>query len=250
MPTTLRSALPAALLLGLSTVAAAAAATGADAACHARSTGVRTTVVELYTSEGCNSCPPADTWLSSLRGREGVLALAFHVDYWDRLGWTDRFASPVFTARQQQVRASSGARFVYTPQVLLDGADWRRWPGAPPRAGSPSPVRIALQREGGRAVATVTALATIPAGEARWTGYWAVVEDGWTSRVRAGENAGVTLRHDHVVRHYRPLSAWSATGTTVHTLDLPPSEHRARRVAFVVTDATSGRPVDALALDC
>ncbi|HUG25789.1 DUF1223 domain-containing protein, partial [Piscinibacter sp.] len=102
-------------------LAAAACAMAADAAaapqCSARSGPAAAPLVELYTSEGCNSCPPADRWLSALKDRPGVVALAFHVDYWDGLGWKDRFASPLHTQRQAQQRAVNGARFSYTPQV-------------------------------------------------------------------------------------------------------------------------------------
>ena len=90
-------------------------------------------MVELYTSEGCNSCPPADRWLSTLKADPAVVALAFHVDYWDRLGWKDRFASAAFTARQAAQQATNGARFSYTPQVVVDGRDRNDW--SPRRRG-------------------------------------------------------------------------------------------------------------------
>ncbi len=82
-----------------------------SAACSARSAATVAPVVELYTSEGCNSCPPADQWLSRLKADPNVIGLAFHVDYWDRLGWKDRFASPAYTQRQAQQQLSNGARF-------------------------------------------------------------------------------------------------------------------------------------------
>jgi len=81
-------------------------------------------LLELYTSEGCDSCPPADRWLSGLELGTPPLravALAFHVDYWDRLGWRDRFGSAVFTERQHEQQSRRHAAFVYTPQVLLQG---------------------------------------------------------------------------------------------------------------------------------
>ena len=96
-------------------------------ACTAASTRQVASVVELYTSEGCNSCPPADRWLSRLKADPAVVALAFHVDYWDRLGWKDRFASAAFTTRQASQQASNGARFSYTPQVVVDGRDRTDW---------------------------------------------------------------------------------------------------------------------------
>ena len=118
----------------LAGAAAAAAATPAGSVeCSARSGAATPRVVELYTSEGCDSCPPADRWLSGLRGRDDVIALAFHVDYWDRLGWVDRFGSPAHTERQQRLSRAMGSRFVYTPQVLLDGDDVRSLIDALPR---------------------------------------------------------------------------------------------------------------------
>jgi hypothetical protein len=103
--------------------------------CQARSSAT-TRVVELYTSEGCNSCPPADRWLSGVASAPDTVALAFHVDYWDRLGWKDRFASAAFTQRQSQQQAVNGARFSYTPQVVVDGVDDKDWSGRlPARSG-------------------------------------------------------------------------------------------------------------------
>ncbi len=97
------------------------------------------TLVELYTSEGCSSCPPADRWLSQLKGQDDVVALAFHVDYWDRLGWKDRFASAEHTQRQAQQQRSNGARFSYTPQVVVNGRDRPSWGG--PVAGEATAAR-------------------------------------------------------------------------------------------------------------
>src|SRR3982751_7104967 len=97
-----------ALSLALAGVAAlfGQASARAGDACTASSPRLAASVVELYTSEGCNSCPPAARWLSRLKDDPAVVALAFHVDYWDRLGWKDRFASPAFTARQAAQQAS------------------------------------------------------------------------------------------------------------------------------------------------
>src|ERR1700760_3456048 len=142
-------------LLGLAVSAtlALAAPTGASAAssCSAQSGATVPAVIELYTSEGCNSCPPADRWLSSLKGRDDVVALAFHVDYWDSLGWKDRFAQPQFTQRQNATQHTSGARFAYTPQVILDSRDAPDWSSLPPavlQPRSPATVGLALARDG------------------------------------------------------------------------------------------------------
>jgi len=99
------------------------------AQCTALSGPGTAALVELYTSEGCNSCPPADRWLGSRFAARDIRAvpLAFHVDYWDRLGWVDRFASPAYTARQYASMRANRATFVYTPQVLVQGRDFAAW---------------------------------------------------------------------------------------------------------------------------
>lgn len=216
--------------------------------CEAQAGARPPAVVELYTSEGCSSCPPADRWLSTLKGRNDVLALAFHVNYWDRLGWPDRFATPANTERQHLLAQSSGSGYVYTPQVVMNGRDLRAWSRSTPQPLPASPVALSLRREG----ATVTASVVRAAGNDRLAGYWAVLEDGHSSRVKAGENAGETLKHDHVVTLYQPVEAWApGAGAKQWSLALPPAAAGiTRRVAFVVTDPASLRPLQALALGC
>jgi hypothetical protein len=203
-------------------------------------------VVELYTSEGCSSCPPADRWLSTLKGRSDVLPLAFHVDYWDRLGWVDRYASREATSRQYELARLAGNSGVYTPQVVAAGRDWRVWPKLPDAKPSAAPV-LKLEREGERVQLTVEP----DAANRRLAGYWAVTEDDHQSRVSAGENAGETLRHDHVVRLYKPLAAFAAAqGQRAElTVSRGVPEHP-RRVVFVLTDAATQRPLQAVALGC
>lgn len=231
--------------LGLLLAVGGASAPPASASsCMAHSSAQPPAVVELYTSEGCSSCPPADRWLSTLKGRPEVLALAFHVNYWDRLGWPDRFANAATTERQHQLQRASGAPYVYTPQVMLNGRDLRHWRSAALPRLAASPVSLALVRDGTRVRVTITG----PSSQ-RLAGYWAVLEDGHVSRVKAGENAGEKLAHDHVVTLYRPVPAWGG-GTHELSLDLPPAGTAARRVAFVVTDALGATPLQALALGC
>ena len=124
----------------------AAHLTAAAPICHDTSTATAPVVVAPYTSEGCCSCPPADRWLSTLKGRPAVLALAFHVNHWDRLGWPDRVAPPEFTARQHALAQRAGSRQVTTPQVVAAGRDWTLWPQLP--ATSASPVSLTLRRDG------------------------------------------------------------------------------------------------------
>jgi hypothetical protein len=212
--------------------------------CEARAAAQPPAIVELFTSEGCSSCPPADRWASGLKGRSDVLTLAFHVNYWDRLGWPDRFANAATTERQHALQRAMGAAHVYTPQVVLNGRDLRGWSGASLPRLPASPVSLTLVRDGNTVRATVNAAAA-----QKLAGYWAVLEDGHVSRVKAGENAGETLTHDHVVTLYRPVAEWTASEQRL-SLDLPAATSKSRRVAFVVTDASGARPLQALALGC
>jgi hypothetical protein len=232
---------------------AAAACTAAAPAfaeeCRARTAATAATLVELYTSEGCSSCPPADRWLSRFKAERDVVALAYHVSYWDHLGWRDRFGSAAFADRQVQQQRVNGARFAYTPQVVIDGRDRPDWPRARTGARPAAPVAITLRREDGKVRAQVEA---IPGAPTLLAGWWAVTEDGHTSDVRAGENAGETLQHDFVVREHRTVSAWNARAGETLQLEFTPSApadpRHPRRVALVITDAASGRPIQALQL--
>lgn len=242
-------------LAGLTCMTTLAAAAG-PVVCEARSAARQTPLVELYTSEGCSSCPPADRWLSSLpaqahgAGQPPVLAAAFHVSYWDRLGWTDRFASPVFTARQAALMRSSGARYVYTPQVLVDGRDWRGWPVLPVAAEAPARAAIRLLRTGTQVQVRVAAGPGSPPRLGLW---WALLEDGHGTAVGAGENRGAQLRHDHVVRRYGQLPDWPAAAETLLpplTVDQNGEGGRLARLLVVVTDAATGAPLQAAQLVC
>ncbi len=238
-------------------LAAAMAATSlhAQAAelCSAKSPAASVPLIELYTSEGCNSCPPADRWLSSLKGRPDVVALAYHVDYWDRLGWKDRFASPAFTQRQSEQLRVNGSRFAYTPQVVIDGQDTHDWSRTRPAADrGMSPVVIELMRDGANKVsAHVSVVGQTPA---RLAAYWAVTESGHRTVVKAGENDGATLQHDFVVREFEAVPAWTPSHDHVqgftHSIGLASDAAHARRVNLVVVDAANGKPVQALAVDC
>ena len=222
----------------------------ADGSCTARSAAVAPTVVELYTSEGCSSCPPADRWFSTLKGRPDVLAMAFHVTYWDRLGWPDRFARPEYTQRQYTLSEQAGRSNVYTPQVLVNGQDWRRWPQLPtPALAKPGDLpTLSLAREGD--VVTLTVAPAAASGQ-RWAGHWVVLEDQHQSRVSAGENAGETLKHDHVVRQFQPVTAWAAAAGQTQQLRVSRGDvNFPRRVAFIVVDATSQKPLQAVQLGC
>jgi hypothetical protein len=171
------------------------------APCTATSGASRTSLLELYTSEGCSSCPPADRWLSQLPANGGVVPLAFHVDYWDRLGWKDPYGQAVFSQRQRSRNRALG--WVYTPQVMLDGQDLRDWQrGLPKPAAALARLTLELALTPAAQHLDVTVTPRFLASEARAGAqlYLAVTESRLESRVTAGENARRTLRHDHVVR--------------------------------------------------
>jgi len=220
-------------------------------ACAARSGASVAPVVELYTSEGCSSCPSADRWLSTLTTKPDIVALAFHVDYWDRLGWKDRFASPAHTRRQFEQLPHNGARFAYTPQIVIDGRDQQGGPRLKLGDRAAAPVTIELTRQGDRVQASVFAG---PQAPARLAAYWAVTESRHRSTVKAGENQGATLEHDFVVRDYRPVAEWSTSAAAPQRLSfaltLPADPAHPRRINLVVVDPASGRPLQALALGC
>ena len=181
--------------------------------CRLESPEHRITLVELYTSEGCNSCPPADRWLSGLP-QQGVspdiaVLLAFHVDYWNQLGWPDRFSRPTFSDRQRDVAARASSGVIYTPQLVVDGRDLRQGYNVEHLRTK----LAAINREKGQAKirADIHSFADVVqiSGEvvvfgapgAKDVQTWiASFENGLSSRVTAGENAGKRLNHDYVVR--------------------------------------------------
>ena len=161
------------------------------------------TVVELFTSEGCSSCPPADALLAELAGRTDVLALSFHVDYWDRLGWKDPFSSPDATQRQHGYAELLGLATVYTPQMVVDG----RWQAVgsdrsevEQALGSARSNRhgvpVALAVDHGRAQITLGQGGDGVAGDLLLVGF----DRRHITAVSRGENGGRTLSHVDVVR--------------------------------------------------
>ncbi len=230
------------------------AATAAAPQCQASSGATLTPVIELYTSEGCSSCPPADQWLSKLKGQP-VVAQAFHVAYWDYIGWKDRFAQPAFSARQKDLAAQNHLSGIYTPQLLRNGRDWSDWRDWHGQRDSqrvtgvqpPALARINLQRVGD--TDGFEARVEPVDGKATWTAYWSVTEDGHSSRVKAGENAGAFLKHDFVVRQYAPVGQYQGPQLLKFYALAEQPEH-ARRINLVVQDAQRHEYLQALSLSC
>jgi hypothetical protein len=209
-------------------------------------------VVELFTSEGCSSCPPADDLLASLADSRDhrVYPLAFHVDYWDELGWPDRFASHAYTARQQAYSRALGVRGVYTPQMVVGGteeftgSDSGRAHAALAQALShPATVRLSIQsRSASQDAATVAyTVSEVPAGAVLNV---AVVERRATTSVRDGENAGKTLRHANVVRGFVSVPLTAATGSVMVHFPASLSRDHAELTGFVQRETlVAGMPV-------
>lgn len=215
------------------------------ATCSATSGDTRNSLLELYTSEGCSSCPPADRWLSQLPLDSGVVPLAFHVDYWDKLGWRDPFAQAAFSQRQRA--RNSGLGWVYTPQVMLDGEDLRNWHRGLATQLKPAPaqVRLTLNLDPSpeRIEAQVDSRFAPSADSQNARLFLALFENRLSSNVKTGENAQRTLHHDHVVRQLvGPLDPLRAR----HSFKLQPGWKTADLgvAAFVLT--ANGKTLQAL----
>lgn len=205
-------------------------------------------VIELYTSEGCSSCPPADRWLTSMRKQPGVITASFHVDYWNGLGWTDRFANRAFTERQKQGVGVNGSRFAYTPQILFNGRDSRD-AAFTPEPAEPAKVRLTWIRSSTQEmVLRAEALAGAPSKVTIW---WARLEDGHQTQVRAGENRGAALRHDSVVREYAVLPPWEGQLKAEWTIPISAREagHPTRWIA-VAANGLTGKVMQAIEIGC
>ena len=206
-----------ALLLATALVLAPAAARADDSK----------VVLELFTSQGCSSCPSADAYLGELaKTRDDVIALSFHVDYWDYIGWEDRFATPETTARQRAYARALGISYVYTPQLVVDGA--RHLTGSD-RDGVADEIRRAKVRTASKVPVEMETGAsgrlTVEIAAADFDGaatVWLVSFDrGYKTKVDAGENRGRELVNYHVVRDYRPIGVWDGDAIT---LELGPDE--------------------------
>jgi hypothetical protein len=181
-----------------------------------KSSGSSSSLIELYSSEGCSSCPPAEEWTNRLKDAPGlwkdVCPVAVHVDYWDGLGWPDRFARPEYTQRQRDHAARLNQDSVYTPEFVVNGQEWRRgWFSgqALPKEGAEKSGSLALTVNVKEK--KISAEYT-PGGSAAATGLVlnvAVLGIGITTDVKAGENGGRQLQHDFVVLGFSstPLSA-------------------------------------------
>lgn len=248
------------LTLGLAIAPGLAFADNA-AVCHIESGEKTGALIELYTSEGCSSCPPADHWFGQMAANADPMQLsllAFHVDYWDSLGWPDRFARHAYTERQSRRVRAAGSTTIYTPQVMLSSALGLHWyqPDAVAAAlsqGQPLPakVRIDLGAHAEDSHWRVTVKATVVAPISTHAElYLALYENDLISKVKAGENSGATLHHDRVVRGFWgpwPMTANSAAQDLRVTLPNDAKLANSGLTAFV-QDSANGETLQALSL--
>ncbi|MHA6831958.1 DUF1223 domain-containing protein [Ralstonia pseudosolanacearum] len=244
--------------LGVLTLLAQATHPAAASDCsalHATSPPHTVAVVELYTSEGCNSCPPADRWLSrTAADPQRWIPLALHVDYWNGPGWNDPFSRPAFTGRQRAQGDATHASTIYTPEVFVSGRELRRW--ADPadfsraieaRNARPAQAEIALDASASgtqpMALQTRARFTLRPLASAEPAVAWiALTQNGLVSRPSGGENGGVELHHDHVVREWiGPIRLNEPTTTWQGEIALPAGA----RPADVGLAALIERPRDA-----
>ena len=182
-------------------------------------------VVELFTSQGCSSCPPADAFMEDLQKRKNVIALTFNVDYWDYLGWRDTLASAEYSRRQRAYAKARGDGQVYTPQMVINGLDHavgsrRRAVDQALAASAPVKVPMTMKEIGGEVIVEIAERpASVPAGEA--TIWIAMVVPKVSVEISRGENTGRKITYFNVARKLMPAGSW--TGKAAR-LTLPKSE--------------------------
>ncbi len=202
-----------------------------------RSASSQANLIELYTSEGCSSCPPADRWLSGLKDDpalwDQLVPVAFHVDYWDYIGWKDRFAQPDFTQRQKRYAQEKGLPTVYTPALMSNGKEWRNFHWARPATTGEGNAGSLLIRVAEDELEIKFEPAEPPASD-RLTISAALLGFGLSSQVRAGENAGRELSHDFVVLELAQREMHLNDGVYEATLKRPHSTVEAERYGLAI----------------
>ena len=226
------------------------------AECSAKSGAQTVPLLELYTSEGCSSCPPADKWMSGIK-TEKVTPLAFHVDYWDYIGWKDKFSKAEYSDRQRKAAAFGGAGFVYTPQFVMSGRDFKGWDNSrlnekiesSQKLASRANLSLAAVQENGKMILKTSAQTTNPTEAKNVDVFVAIYENKLVSQVKAGENSGRELKHDYVVREFFGAYQISNQNEFIKnfTLDAAWAKRDAGAVVFVQNSQT-GEILQSLAL--
>jgi hypothetical protein len=205
-------------------------------------------LIELFTSEGCSSCPPAEKWMSGLKSNpdlwKKIVPVAFHVDYWDHLGWRDRFAKPEFTSRQQHYAAAWGGDSVYTPGFVINGREWRGWFGGNPISATSTKVGVLHVSLGadGKLSASFVSEATQPRALALNV---ALLANDLESDVKRGENSGRKLHHDFVVLNLIKIDMTKEPDRWMGSADLSKLSGADRPGALAAWITENGTPIQA-----
>lgn len=205
----------------------------------------QTPLIELYTSEGCSSCPPAEAWLARWKENPNLwrqaVPVAFHVDYWDQLGWPDRFAKPEYTQRQRDYAARLGQDSLYTPEFIVNGQEWRGFfegGQAPSADGGDVGILKVTATDDGRQVEATFAPETKAGGKYRLQ--IALLGADVVSQIRRGENGGRTLSHQFVALSYLSIPMAAGGNGTLHGAAQMPApatpDKPAALAAWVVSD--------------
>ena len=229
------------------------------AECSAKSGAQTVPLLELYTSEGCSSCPPADKLLSGLKADSSkLIPLAFHVDYWDYIGWKDRFSKSEYSDRQRKTAAFSNASYVYTPQFVLNGRDFRGADNSRLNSAIESNQKLASRANlkldavadaNGSITLKTNAEAVNPKDISHADVFIALYENKLVSQVKAGENSGSTLKHDYVVREL--FGAYQMSNQNVFSKNFtlkPEWKNKDAGAVIFVQDSGTGEILQSLAL--
>lgn len=214
-----------------------------QAATRFESGPAQVSLLELYTSEGCSSCPPAEAWLSTLSQNaqlwRTVVPVAFHVDYWDNLGWKDGFSSREFTRRQRLYASGWGSDSVYTPAFVLNGLEWRGWGRTLPGSENLQAGKLVVQVTGSQI--------SISYSPSRSGGPYATtivpLKMNEISQVRAGENSGRTLAHQFIAVNLVRADLSQASEDFAANIACPTD--KADALAVWITSAGSLTPIQA-----
>lgn len=228
--------------------------------CARQSPAHTVALMELYTSEGCSSCPPADRYVSNLRRDAGsgldldhVIPLSLHVDYWDYIGWKDVYAKSDFTKRQQWLSTLANSSTVYTPEVFLGGKELRSWSNGLQSAVAKVNAIPARANIGLSATNTGKSLQVqLTAQAAQDSRVWlALYQNDISSVIKAGENGGATLHHDYVVREWvnpASLSASNKNASVTQTFNIPAGVDPRSLGVVALVQSERGEVLQALAL--
>jgi hypothetical protein len=216
------------------------------------SAGENVTVVELYTSQGCSSCPPVDALLEKLAKRDDVIALALHVDYWDYIGWADIFADPKFTQRQRSYARAAGHRSIFTPQLIIGGTSHIV-------GNKPMEIADAISEHNGRAVNVdlqVTRDGNRVDMSATWVGLekfrgrmvvqLVQYEPQKSVKITRGENAGNTINYANIVTLWKPVGTWDGRATKRFRFEVADDD---QPLAIILQQDNSGPIIAATKLD-